>query len=608
MTKRSTFPAILLFFSLPLFGQQQDIDTVYIFDSHLKGAENFHKIEKLKSEDLQKNTGNLSEILRFQSPIYIKENGRGMVGSPSFRGTTAQQTAIVWNGISINSAFLGQGDLNNISVLGFDELQIKSGGGSVYYGSGAIGGTIHLNNELAFNRGLHTDFFAEQASFNTWNSALKTSFSNENFSVKASATLNQSDNDYEIASENYKNLNGAYRSFSFNLGAAVKLNDNNSIFWQTQHYDGFQHYPVFSEYAAKSKNFSNSFRTLADWQLKTSKVKNSLKLAYLQDEFQYYENITKPQSSGGNAKTYLAKEDFLILFNDALSFNFIGEIKQDQGEGYQSGISEVSRNAGSVAGLFRWNTRKILALEAGIKKEFVQGIASPLLFSLSTKIKPADFYHFTLNFSKNFRYPSFNDLYWQPGGNTDLQPEISYQTEMGNNFKLGDFKLNITPFYLQIENMLRWLPGSGGMWFAQNTNRVESYGVESQLDFNKKIGNHQMKFSLGHAYTHSSDQDTGYLLPFVPAHKVFGNAMYRYGFADIFLQGIYNSKVYTDSEQNQKNALNNYFVFNAGINTQITKNIKIGFKVQNIFNEVYETMPYYPLPLRNYSFNLLLNI
>ena len=97
-----------------------------------------------------KNSSNLSEVLRFQSAVYIKENGRGAVSSPSFRGTTAQQTAFVWNGININSTFLGQGDVNNLNLLGYDQLEIKSGGGSVIYGSGAIGGTIHLNNECPY--------------------------------------------------------------------------------------------------------------------------------------------------------------------------------------------------------------------------------------------------------------------------------------------------------------------------------------------------------------------------------------------------------------------------------------------------------------------------
>ena len=97
----------MLFCILWSSAQQKDIDTIYIFDNQLLNSKKFQKISTLKEEDLLKNPANLSEVLRFQSPVYIKENGRGAASSPSFRGTTAQQTAFIWNGININSQFLG---------------------------------------------------------------------------------------------------------------------------------------------------------------------------------------------------------------------------------------------------------------------------------------------------------------------------------------------------------------------------------------------------------------------------------------------------------------------------------------------------------------------
>ena len=166
--------------------QEKIIDTVYVFDNQINKVRNFHNITKLTSSDLEKNATNLSEVLRFQSPVYIKENGRGAVSSPSFRGTTAQQTAFVWNGININSSFLGQGDINNTGLLGYDQLDIKPGGGSVVYGSGAIGGSIHLNNTLDFSKGLKGSLYSEAGSYETFNTLLRTSYSNEKFSVKFS--------------------------------------------------------------------------------------------------------------------------------------------------------------------------------------------------------------------------------------------------------------------------------------------------------------------------------------------------------------------------------------------------------------------------------------
>ena len=197
MTNKKLFFVTFLVMFFLANAQERIIDTVYIFDRHLYDAEKTQTISTINSEDFKKNTTSLSDVLRFQSFIYIKENGRGSVSSPSFRGTTAQQTAFVWNGININSIFLGQGDLANLNLLGYDYLDIKSGGGSVIYGSGAIGGTVHMNNKILFNKGLKNSLFVEYASFQTLNSSLKTSFSDEKLSIQFSATHSQSQNEYD---------------------------------------------------------------------------------------------------------------------------------------------------------------------------------------------------------------------------------------------------------------------------------------------------------------------------------------------------------------------------------------------------------------------------
>lgn len=606
MTIKHHFSAALLFCFLLSFAQEKAIDTVYIFDNQLKNSKKFHKIETLNQEDLLKNTTNLSEVLRFQSPVYIKENGRGMVSSPSFRGTTAQQTAFVWNGININSIFLGQGDVNNLNLLSYDQLEVKSGGGSVIYGSGAIGGTIHLNNELSFNKGFNSALFLEGGSYNTFNSFLKTSYSDDKLSIKVSGNFVKSDNDYKVPEKKYINLNGEYDNRTFNLGAACKINTKNRLSWQTQLYDGEQHYPT-SEFGTKTKYLSNTFRSLLAWDFNSLKINNSFKVAFLQDNFQYFDNIEQPKSSGGSGKSYLAKNDFNYFFNNQLAFNLITEYHFDKGKGYQSGITDVTRNAGSVAGLIRWNPTQKFNFEAGIKKDFVEEIVTPILYSFSGKMSVNNWYSFALNVSKNFRYPSFNDLYWQPGGNLDLKPEISHQAELGNNFKFHNFKLNLTPYYIKIKNMIRWLPTSNGYWSPVNTNNVESYGLESQLDFEKKFGNNRTKLSLGYVFTHSKNADTDQFLMYVPQHKIFGNATYQYRFAEIFIQGMYNGLTYTTSDETLRDAIKPYFVMNAGLNLTFFKNYQIGFKVNNIFDEIYETTAYFPLSKRNYSANLLIN-
>lgn len=606
MAKTYFFSAAFLLFYFLGFSQEKTIDTVYIFDNQLNNSRKVQKINKLTQEDLLKNTANLSDVLHFQSPINIRENGRGMVSSPSFRGTTAQQTAFIWNGINVNSQFLGQGDINNLNLLGYDNLEVKSGGGSVIYGSSAIGGTVHLNNELTFNKGFRNSFFAEYGSFKTVNSFLKSSYSDDKFSVKLAANYVESENNYEVPERNYLNLKGQYSNKTFNLGVGYKIDDRNTFFVQSQLYSGIQHYPVTSEFYTKTKYLTDNFRSLAGWDFHSEKIKNILKLAFLEENFQYFDHVDQPKTSGGYGRNYIAKNDFNYLINDKIALNIIGEYQFNDAEGYNSGIKNVSRNAGSVAALLRWNATKKIYFEAGAKKDFVEKIESPFLYSFSGRFDVNSVYSAVFNFSKNFRYPSFNELYWKPGGNLNLKPEISHQAELGSNFKYKNFKLNLTPYYIRIENMIRWLP-TGAFWSAFNTNKVESYGLESQLGFEKSYGKNNTKFSLGYVFTHSKDLESGQFLMYVPKHKIFGNAVYRYDFAEIFLQGLYNGLTFTTSDENRDTAIQPYFVMNAGLNLTFFKHYKLGFKVSNLFDEIYETAAYYPSPKRNYSVNLLIN-
>ncbi|MGE6396458.1 TonB-dependent receptor plug domain-containing protein [Chryseobacterium scophthalmum] len=592
------------------YSQEKNIDTVFVFDNQMKKVKLFHSLTTLSPADIQKSSSNLSEVLRFQSPVYIKENGRGAVSSPSFRGTTAQQTAFVWNGININSQFLGQGDINNIALFGYDQMEIKSGGGSVIYGSGAIGGSIHLNNNLSFNQGFSGLFNSEVASFGTYNNFLKAAYSNDKFSFKISGNYLISQNDYEVPEKNnYINRNGKFYNTTFNIGTAYKIADNQTISWQSQFYDATQNYRILEESLNKTKYEAQTVRSLLSWDINKSKISNSLKAAYTEDNFQYYGNFGEPYTSGGINKNYIFKNDFNYFIIPKLNINVIGEFQQNQGDGLgDSGIKNVSRNIGSVAGLLRFFATPNLRFEAGIKQDFVEKINSPLLYSFSGKWKANNCYSLNLNFSKNFRFPSFNDLYWEPGGNINLKSETSVQADMNHEFSVAGFTLSLSPYYMKIDNMIRWLPTSLGYWAAFNTDKVESYGLESQLSYQKSFNkNHFIKLVAGYIYSKSVDLENQKQLMYVPLHKFSSNVDYQYKFLRVYAQGMFNGLTYTTSDESRKYAIYPYFVMNAGLSATLIKNYTLGIKVNNITDTVYETTAYYPLPKRNYSINVTIN-
>ncbi|NJL13466.1 MAG: TonB-dependent receptor plug domain-containing protein [Microscillaceae bacterium] len=60
----------------------------------------------------------LGQLLQALSSLYVREYGPQQLSSLSFRGTGSSHTAVLWQGININSPTLGMSDLGTLPVLG----------------------------------------------------------------------------------------------------------------------------------------------------------------------------------------------------------------------------------------------------------------------------------------------------------------------------------------------------------------------------------------------------------------------------------------------------------------------------------------------------------
>ncbi len=581
------------------------LDEVKISDSQLKKFSNSQSVQKLSDSVIRKNQPSLTALLNYNTVIYFKENGLGMVSSPSFRGTTAQQTAVIWNGININSQLNGQTDFNTITTKDFSNITVRSGGGSSIYGSSAIGGSIHLNNDLNFKNDFSNQIALSYGSFNTLGVNYKVNVSDEKISFQASITRNSSDNDYDYVDSDSKNLNGQYYNTSLNTAVGYKINPNNFLKIYSQFFDSERHFSLVfpSEIRTKYQDFNT--RNLLEWSNFSENFASKVKLAVLSEKYKYFQNIQSDSFTYGEVKTYIAKYDLSYKVSSNSELNAIVDYTENRGDG--SDISNEKRNIGSAAVLFKHEPLEKLLYEVSFRKEFTDNYKSPLLFSVGTTFKVTDFYTLKINGSKNFRIPTFNDLYWQPGGNENLKPESSHQAELSNSIKFLGFNLTLTGYYIDIDNMLRWVP-AGGNWSPVNTNKVKTYGGEAILGWTKKIEDHVFSFNGTYAYTVSKDGDTKKQLIYVPYHKATGSLGYSFKKISFGSQILYNGEVFTRSDNNSRFNIDAYVVNNVMIDYNFGKkdSYVLGFQALNVFNEKYQSVESRYLPGRN--FNLCLTL
>lgn len=591
---------VLLLLKIQLVCAQQDtieLKTVSLSDNYLMRFSETQSKILLSDSVLQRNGPLLTSLLNFNSTIFFKESGAGMVSSPSFRGTTASQTAVVWNGININSQFLGQSDFNTVNTTAFNSIIIKSGGGSVAYGSGAVGGSIHLNNELSFNKGFENNLHLNAGDFGLYGVHYKSTFSDEKTSFQLNVGRNGSENDYPYQNSERKNLNGQFYNNTISMSAAHKLNSKNTVRLYGNIFDGERHFSLTSPNSIPTKYHDSNTRLLIEWNSIFGKFNSTVKTARLSEEYRYFPTLNSTNYEQGNGETWIAKYDLSyehknLLINGLLDFS--------HAEGSGSQIEFAKRQTASAGLLLKHKLKKNLLYEASIRQEISDVYNSPFLYSLGMKWHATSYYQLRINSSKNFRMPTFNDLYWPGSGNPDLNPEVSIQSEIGNQFRFFDVNFEITAYHNSIKNLIQWIP-MGSISVPENVGKVEILGVESTLNYLKKWSNQQMEINLTYAYNHSEDQRKSKQLIYVPYHKSTASLAYSRKWLSAYYQFLYNGKVFTDS--NNRYELKDHTISNLGLELNMgrKRNYRIGAQVLNLWNEDYQNVLNRPMPGRNYN-------
>ena len=155
-------------------------------------------------------------------------------------------------------------------------------------------------------------------------------------------------------------------------------------------------------------------------------------------------------------------------------------------------------------------------------------------------------------------------------------------------------------FYINSKDLISWQPDMNGMFSPINISETENIGFEMAAKFSKSIQKNMFNIGINYAYTSAKNIETGKQLMYVPFHKVTGTIDYRIQRFNAYYQQLFNGKVFTTTDNSTD--LDSYLVANIGLDYFFlykTMPIKIGFKINNIFNKYYENVAYRPMPNRN---------
>ena len=113
----------------------------------------------------------------------------------------------------------------------------------------------------------------------------------------------------------------------------------------------------------------------------------------------------------------------------------------DSDGAHRAGFKE-DRTELTATATARWRALPWLGLGLTLREELYDDEFSPLIPALFVDGELIRGGKLVLkgSLSRNYRYPTLNDLYFQPGGNPDLKPEKGWSYDVGLDLQLGSGK------------------------------------------------------------------------------------------------------------------------------------------------------------------------
>jgi vitamin B12 transporter len=629
--------------------QQTAIDTtktlreIEVSTPFVRASNTGNRIQSLDSALLNRySANNLGELLNTESDVYVKSYGLGTLATTSIRGGGSNHTAILWNGFNLQNPMYGPQDLSLIQVNFLNEVMVQYGSSGATWGSGAVGGAIHLNNTATFNKGISVAAGASFGSFGEKQQHATIELSKKRWVTNLKVSNHTAKNNFlfhnlTLPEQPLQQLtNAELKQTSVMNENYFQINDRQKInarFWYQSADRNIP--PSMSQGRNVSNQQDESYRVTSEWQRVTEKLLLTARAAHFYETLIYNDSASSMHSVNKSHVTILEGESkFKLTKLDMLSItlnNTYSEASTTDGydiHPHQNRLAliasyKIHNLKNSLNGFFNIRQELINPDNHAVDTiDFVPFKMSPVLTKASHPLtysiggEGRFFKKISLNFSvaQHYRIPTFNDLYWAQGGNINLKPESGWGEELGisGRQQIGKLSatLSATVFNRTINNWIIWTPTTFGYWSPDNIMKVWSRGAEYQLKLNYTVKKITVQVNVMWNYTVSTTERTsasfeasiGKQLIYTPMYK--SNANLTIGYKNFNI--IYNQKYvgYTYTTSDNAAYLKPYLLANISVSQLFSIaqfKLRVFASVNNAFDNGYQVIQNRPMPGRNYQ-------
>jgi vitamin B12 transporter len=557
----------------------------------------------------------------------------GNQASVNIRGFDIKRIAILIDGVPVNSTSSGGFDFYSIDPLSIERIEVIYGGSDTKHNvSGALGGIINIITVKKPKPG--------------W--SLGGSFSNTSYLPGLYRIPNAGIGDpqwQDLADAQNINLFGAYGAENCSLNLSIFGNRAGNHFLYndyfgitrrktgneildagitvsfTRNIGDFTKLIAAGSFYIANKNIPASGYATAFVEQRDMASRENIMLDMHRAG---YDDLAMELSLSHNWKNLhygastpsIHNENYLTLINrwtwyagDTFTLRFGGDYRFVYLESTNTGLHHANRGGLYITPEYSPIRNLLLIISIKGMTDGREIIPVPKL-GLSWKVN--DILTLKNNYFRSFKFPDFDDLYWEESGfsgNPDLKSEDGWGADLSIELVLPiGLNFNSTLYGQWTTNSIHW-SNESGTWRPENYGSAILFGWDNKIDYTIPVSTgsfekpvlslswlFQMSWLLSGKLTFNDDKR----IPYMPIH-IFGVSLELPWKTtksklpgSLVISGRYEGLRYTNTANSSE--LDPYFLLNITYNQKVNKNIGFFAKINNVLNTRYFSYDAYPMP------------
>ncbi|ENM6578759.1 TonB-dependent receptor [Vibrio fluvialis] len=551
-------------------------------------------ISRQEIEQYQANS--LTEVLRRVPGVEIAQNGgRGHNASVFMRGTNSDHVLVLVDGVRIDSAAGGVA-INHFPLGLVERLEVIRGPGAAMYGSDAVGGVINIITRSHRGNNLKQVTAGIGSNQTRKGDVVAKADVNEQGHLQLAAGFEKTDG-YDIKSTQ-TGVDYGYESQNLMGGYEHRFNDNWLGYVSASWFDSDVEY---NSSGSVYHGFSDNQSFTGQLNYEGAKLKSLVTLNYQQTE-----NLDYSQSEGkDNASTRANIDLTQIQWANIYKLNEYVELgggvdgrRESLGDdalsyGYAHSLAGESRDTKGIFGSGKL-TISDWVLEANVRHDKHDKYDEHTTWSVAAGYQLGEYHRVRASYGTAYKAPSYSDLTTTP----DLEAEESRNIEVGVSGDYSFARWNISAYDNKVDNLIIWYEGSSG-WYSDNVDaRIK--GLEMDVNFDTGPINHTL---VAEFKDHEDDNGVQLARRAKQNYKWITSA--QFGDVEVNTTYTFTGKRLDlpKTEATDEDYIPATNLWDVSLGYWVSDAFVVRTRVENLFNEQYETAVGYRSPERAYYLN-----